>query len=136
MKFNRIVILSAVAALIFSVLACSALSSTPTASNFYMASDEQGTNKTTTFSATDDFYVFFDVSNIKDGTVFESKWYALNVSGQDASTPFKTLDYTYASGVNTIYMQLSNSGPWPAGNYKVEIDMADTKVGELQFSVQ
>src|SRR5258708_34759572 len=136
MKFNKIAVVLGAMMMVLSILACSAVSTTPTASNFYMASDSQGTNKTTTFSPSDDFYVFFDVSNIKDGTIFESKWYALNVTGQDPAKPFKTLDYTYSSGVGTIYMQLTNSGSWPAGNYKVDIYMTDTKTGELQFSVK
>jgi hypothetical protein len=117
-------------------LACSTLSTTPGISNIYMASDEAGTNRTTVFSPTDAFYVFFDVNNIEAGTRFQSRWYGLDLEDVDANTPIQTFDYTYEEGIGNIYFQLTNDQGWPVGNYKVEIYMMDTKVGEQQFSVQ
>ena len=111
-------------------------SSNPTASNFYMSSDSQGKNRTTTFSPNDAFFIFLAVSGVKGGTVFESKWYALNVSGQDPNTPFKTMDLTYESGGLTTYFHLTNNGPWPTGNYKVDVYMNDIQIVEQQFSVR
>lgn len=136
MAFKKLTVLLAVAALIASILACSFFSSGPSTSNFYMASDQNGQNKTTTFSSNQDFYAFFDVSGIQPGTKFEAQWYALNVQGQDPTKPFQTTDYTYQSGISTIYFQLTNSGGWPAGNYKVQIFMSGSQIGELTFSVQ
>jgi hypothetical protein len=129
-------ILYALIVLLLASLACSAGNTTPSATNFYMATDEAGTNKTTTFSPNDDFYVFFDVANIEPGTTFQSRWYALNVEGQDPNTPFQTIDYTYEEGIGNIYFQLTNDQGWPAGSYKVEVYMEGTKVGEQTFSVQ
>lgn len=127
----------ALVAVLFASLACNALMpATPGASNFYMATDVEGTNRTTVFSPTDDFYVFFDVSGIEVGTNFQSRWYALDVEGEDPNVPFQTIDYAYESDISNIYFQLTNSDGWPAGNYKVEIYMNDVKVGEQQFSVQ
>jgi len=117
-------------------LACSTLSSTPGASNFYMAKDSEGTNRTNVFAPDDDFFVFFDVSGIEAGTNFESRWYVLDLEGQDPNTPVQTISYPYEEGVGNIYFQLTSDDPWPAGNYKVEIYMNGTKVGEQAFSVQ
>jgi hypothetical protein len=118
-------------------LACNALApSTPGVSNIYMAKDKDGNNKTNVFSPTDDFFVLFDVSGVDVGTKFQSRWYALDVEGQDPNTPFQTIDYTYEADIANIYFQLTNGDGWPTGNYKVEIYMNDTKVGEQQFSVQ
>ena len=137
MKNKRLYpILCAVVALFIVSLACNALSSTPGASNFYMATDEAGTNKTTIFSPTDDFYVFFDVSGVDEGTNFQSRWYALDIEGEDPNVPFQTIDYAYETGKTNIYFQLTNDEGWPTGNYKVEIYMNDVKVGEQAFSVQ
>jgi hypothetical protein len=129
-------ILSAVLILVAISLACSSLSPTPGASNFYMATDEDGTNKTNTFSPEDDFFVFFEVAGLEPGTAFQSRWYALDVEGQDPSTPFQTIDYPYEEGITTIYFQMTSQEPWPVGNYKVEVYMNDAKVGEQAFNVQ
>jgi hypothetical protein len=64
-------------------LACNAAAATPGISNIYMATDQEGTNQTTVFSPTDDFYVFFDVSGVDVGTNFQSRWYALDIEGQE-----------------------------------------------------
>jgi len=137
MKNKRLYpILCAVVALFIASLACNALAGTPGASNFHMASDEAGTNRTTVFSPTDDFFVFFDVSGADEGTNFQSRWYALDIEGEDPNVPFQTIDYPYESGISNIYFQLTNDEGWPAGNYRVEIYMNDVKVGEQAFSVQ
>jgi hypothetical protein len=137
MKNKRLYpVLCAVVALFTASLACNALSSTPGASNFYMATDEAGTNRTTVFSPTDDFYIFFDVSGVDAGTNFQSRWYALEIEGEDPNVPFQTSDYTYESGISSIYFQLTNDEGWPTGNYRVEVHMNDVKVGEQAFSVQ
>lgn len=135
-KKNLYSVLFAVLALLIVSLACSGGPSTPGASNFYMATDEEGTNRTNVFSTTDDFYVFFDVSGVEPGTSFQSRWYALNIEGEDPNVPFQTIDYSYEEGIGNIYFQLTNDQGWPVGNYKVEVYMNGTEVGEQEFSVQ
>ncbi len=129
-------ILVAALALVLSTLACGA-SAPAGVSNIYMANNENGDNQTTTFAPTDDIYVFFDVNQVDNGTQFEIKWYALNVDGQDPSTPFTTSDYSY-NGESTLYANITStdSSGFPAAQYKVEIYMAGVKVGEQQFNVQ
>ena len=138
MKYKKLYpILLAVIALVVASLACSfGAPAEPTASNFYMATDQEGNNRTTVFSSTDDFFVHFDVAGIEVGTPFQSRWYVLDVEGQDPNTPFQTIDYAYEEGIGNIYFQLTNADGWPVGNYKVEIYMNGTKVGEQLFSVQ
>lgn len=133
---NLYPILTAVMVIVIVSLACSSLSPTPGASNFYMASDVDGNNKTTVFSPDDDFFVFFDVAGIEVGTNFQSRWYALDVEGQDPNEPFQTIDYAYEEGISSIYFQMTSAEPWPVGNYKVEVYMNGAKMGEQTFSVQ
>ncbi len=128
-----------VALVLVTTLACSfssLLSNTPSTSNFYMATDNTGNTHVTSYNSGQDFFVFFDVSNIPTGTPFQAKWYALDVTGQDPATAFQTTDYTYESGVSTIYFQLTNSGGWPTGHYRVDIYMNNNKIGEQTFTVQ
>ena len=101
-----------------------------------MATDSEGVNRTTVFSPTDDFFVFFEVAGIEVGTKFQSRWYALDVEGVDPSAPVETIDYVSEPNIASIYFQLSPFDSWSPGNYKVEIYMNDVKVGEQQFSVQ
>ncbi len=133
---NLYPILCVALVMLVAALACSSLNATPGASNFFMATDKDGANKTTTFSPTDDFYVFFNVAGIEDGTSFHSRWYALDLEGQDPNTPIQTIDYPYEKGISKVYFQLTNKSDWPVGNYKVEIYIKDTKIGEQTFNVQ
>jgi hypothetical protein len=135
MKSNKVSILLAVIALIISTLACGS-SGPPGVSNIYMASDDAGNNKTTTFAPTDTIHVFFDVNQVDNGAQLQMKWFALNVDGQDPTTSFKTLDYAY-KGEPTINGQISStSGGFPVGQYKVEVYLNDAKVGEQQFDIK
>jgi len=135
MKKKNFILLSAIVALILASLACN-FGGEPGASNFYMAKDADGDLQTSVFSPTDDFYIFFDVNSVDVGTYFEGQWFALDIEGEDPSTPFSTIDYNLEEGVSTIYFQLFNDEQWPVGTYRVDIYMEGAKVGEQQFSVR
>ena len=129
---NKIYIWITMLAVVLLLAACS---KTPTVANFYLTNDDQGSNKTTTFAPTDSFNLFFDVSNVPSGTLFETKWYILNVSGQDPNTPFQTIDQKYDGSSAAFHFHLTNSGNWPIAQYRVDIYMSGNQVGELQFNV-
>ena len=128
-------VLFAVVALIISTLACS-FGSEPGVSNIRMTTDDSGETSTTSYSPTDDFYVFFDVSGMDVGTPFEGRWFALNIEGEDPNTPFSTIEYNLEEGVGQVYFQLYSDVDWPVGNYRIDIYMNGEKVGEQEFSVQ
>jgi len=140
MKNKSTFMLFALLAMVFSLSGCAP---SPRVSNFYMARDDQGANKTATFAPTDAFYLFFDVDQIPKGTPFEARWYALNISGKDPNTPFKVMDQNFIGGstflwlsVSTrLYFHLTNTTDWPVGQYRVDVYMSGNKVGEVSFSV-
>jgi hypothetical protein len=132
---NTISVLLAVFALIVSSLACN-LGGEPGVSNIHMSTDETGEITVSSYSPTDDFYVYFDVNLVDVGTPFEGRWYAMDIEDQDPSTPFQTIDYNLEEGVGSVYFQLFNDIEWPVGTYRVEVYMDGAKVGEQQFSVQ
>ncbi len=138
MKTRRLAPLVAGLALIMAILACSTFETTPTVSNIRMATDDTGKTSTSTYAPTDQFYVFADLSGIKVGSVIEAKWYAVNAQGVTANSELNTSDYTYESGVNFVYFQLSTTdgGDWPTGTYRVELFLDGTKTGEQAFTVQ
>ena len=136
MKTKKLLpVLFAVLALVISILACN-FGGEPGASNFYMATDESGETKTTVYSSTDEFFVFFDVSAIEPGTQFEARWYILDYEGEDPNSPFETINYAYEEGTSQIYFQLTSDSEWPASRYRVEVFMNDAKAGEQQFTVE
>jgi hypothetical protein len=125
-------------AIVAITLACSALATTPTVSNLRMATDETGKSTTSSYAPGDKFFIFADLSGIKVGSVIEAKWYAVNAEGVDANSEINTSDYTYETGIDFVYFQLSTSdgGDWPTGSYRVELYLDGTKVGEQGFTVQ
>jgi hypothetical protein len=128
-------ILFAVFALLAATLACGT-SAPAGVSNIRMANDADATNITTTFAPTDVIYVFFDVNEVETGAAFQVKWYALNLDGQDPTEAFTVTDYSY-NDESTIYAQIeSTDGGFPVAQYKVEIYLNGSKVGEQQFSVE
>ena len=129
-------VLGALTLILIATLACNAVSATPGASDFYMAKDAEGTNRTDVFAPEDDFFVHFNVSGIEPGTNFQSRWFVTDLEGQDPNTPIQTIDYAYQEGIGKIYFQLTGSEPWPPATYKVEVYMNDAKIGEQQFTVQ
>lgn len=137
MRKSQIAILLVLLALVASTLACGT-SAPAGVSNLALSTDKEGTNKTTTFAPTDTIYLTADFNQVDKGASFDIKWYALNITGQDATTPFLTSNYVYdGSAANKLYASAnSTSGGFPAGQYKVEVDLNGTKVAEQDFTIQ
>ncbi len=138
MKSTKLPALLGVLAIVLAGLACSQFQTTPTLSNIRMATDDTGKTSTTSYSPGNEFFVFADLSGIKVGSVIEAKWYAVNAQGVDANSELNTSDYTYESGVNYVYFQLSTTdgSDWPTGSYRVDLYLDGAKVGEQSFTVQ
>lgn len=131
-------IVLAVLALVFSSLACEALSTEMSVENLRMAYDQDGKQVTSTFSDTDIFYAVADLNNATQGMVVKAKWVAVDVADTEAGLEFQeqTIDITEESFSGTIYFQLSNDDGWPAGLYRVDIYLNDTLGQSLEFNVQ
>jgi hypothetical protein len=138
MKNRKVAILLAGIVMAAALLACGALSTTPTVSNIRMTTDETGKTPTSSYAPSDAFYVFGDLSGLSKGQVVQAKWYAVNAEGVDPNSEINTSDYTYETGIGYVYFQLTTSdgGDWPAGSYKVELYLDGNKVGEQGFTVQ
>jgi hypothetical protein len=135
MKSSRIVVLSVILVLIASMLVACGSSAPAGVSNLVLSSDKGGASRAT-FAPPDTISLSADVNQVDAGTSFDIKWYALNVSGQDPATPFVTSTVAYSSGNNLSANINSTTGGFPAGQYKVEVDMNGAKVGEQTFDIQ
>lgn len=132
---NVLPVLFAVLALMVSTLACN-FGSEPGVSNIRMTTDDTGETTVTSYSPSDDFFVYFDVNSVDVGTLFEGHWYALDIEDQDPNTAFSTIEYSLEESIGSVYFQLFNDDQWPVGTYRIDVYMEGAKVGEQQFNVR
>jgi len=110
----------------------------PPASGFiqdaFLARDSDGNEPTTTFAPGDIFYAIVDVVDAPADTTLEAYWYAVQAEGVD---PNYLIDQASVTGGDDTYtFNLSNTNPWPAGDYKVEIYVNGALELTLEFTVQ
>ncbi len=98
-----------------------------------LTKDEAGTQTTSTFGPNDTFYLIVNLANAPDDTKVKASWTAVAVEGADPNTPLDDVELT--SGSNTLTFNLDNAGPWPAGDYQVELFLNGESVRTLTFRV-
>ena len=119
-------ILPACAAFLVLVLsACSFSASSANISSAKMSTDKDGKNQTQTFSPNEPFYCIVELSNAPDDTEVRAVWIAVKAEGADPNT--KIDEATAKSGSGQLQFNLSNDGPWPTGDYKVDLYLNDAK---------
>ena len=123
---TTLLFLPACAAFLVLVLsACSFSASSANISSAKMSTDKDGKNPTQTFSPNEPFYCIVELSNAPDDTEVRAVWIAVNVEGADPNT--KIDEAAAKSGSGQLQFNLSNDGPWPTGDYKVDLYLNDEK---------
>ncbi|GIK55029.1 MAG: PDZ domain-containing protein [Chloroflexi bacterium] len=107
--------------------------STANISQARLAKDEAGTQTTTTFAPGDTFYLLVDLANAPDGTKVKASWTAVNAEGAPPDTHLDDVELTSGSG--TLTYDLKNDGPWPVGDYKVDLYLNNELNQTLTFKV-
>ena len=114
-------------ALVFTFIlsACSVSASTANISDAKMTRDEAGKNPTKVFSPEDKtFYLIAELSNAPEDTAVKALWTAVDVEGVKPNLKIdESRITTDESGQLTF--DLTNDGPWPVGDYKVELFLND-----------
>jgi hypothetical protein len=122
------------AALLATVLALGCTISTANIGDAWMARDEEGTQRTTTFGSSEVFYCVVELKNAPDDTTVKASWTAVDVEGVDPNT---FIDETVlTSGSGSLHFQLSNDSLWPNGRYKVDLVLNDELDRTLEFEVR
>lgn len=134
MNHNKLKIGLVLLVLVLSSLACSFNFSTAKIQDAFMARDEPGSDRTTTFTQEDDFYCIVELANAPDDTSVKAVWYAVDV--QDVEPNFIIDEYSLTTGDGIVPFSLTNDMLWPTGNYKVELYLNDELDRTLEFSVQ
>ena len=128
--------LALVLALILS--ACSVSASTANISDAKMTRDEAGKNPTKVYSPTDTtFYLIAELSNAPEDTTVKAVWTAVDAEGVKPNLKIDESRIT-ADGGGQLTFDLTNDGPWPVGEYKVDLFLNDGEepARTLKFKVQ
>jgi hypothetical protein len=123
-------------AFIFS--GCSVSASTANISAAKMARDEAGKNPTKVFSPEDKtFYLIAELSNAPEETAVKALWRAVDVEGVKPNLKIDESRIT-TDGSGKLIFDLTNEGPWPVGEYKVDLFLNDDKepARTLEFEVR
>ena len=124
------------AILILVLSACSFSASSANISSAKMAHDQDGKQPTKTFSPDEPFYCIVELSNAPDDTRVRAVWSAVKVEGANPNTKIDEAKTTSGSG--QLQFNLSNEGPWPTGDYRVDLYLNDANkpTKTLEFKVQ
>jgi len=95
-------------------------------------SSYKAVDPTTTFAPTDKFFASTQVSNLIVGSKVESRWYF----GADEINGGRTSITSDKAGSGYLSFSLSNTTPFPAGDYKVEIYLDGALVKTVPFNVK
>ena len=122
--------------LILAMSACSFSASSAKISDAKMARDQDGKQPTETFSPDEPFYCIVELSNAPNDTEVRAVWIAVKAEGAKPNTKIDEARTTSGSG--QLQFNLSNQGPWPTGDYKVDLYLNDAEkpTKTLQFEVQ
>ena len=122
--------------LVIALTACSFSASSANISSAKMARDQDGKQPTKTFSPDEPFYCIVELSNAPNDTKVRAVWVAVKAEGVKPNTEIDAAKTTSGSG--QLQFNLSNQGPWPTGDYKVDLYLNDAKkpTKTLTFEVQ
>ena len=129
-------VLVCAAFLVLALSACSFSASSANISSAKMARDQDGKQPTKMFSPNEQFYCIVELSNAPKDTKVRAVWTAVKAEGADPDTKIDEAKTTSGSG--QLQFNLSNEGPWPTGDYKVDLYLNDAKepTKTLTFKVQ
>ncbi|MGQ9548716.1 MAG: hypothetical protein ACUVWS_08805 [Roseiflexus sp.] len=120
--------------LVLFIMACSISASTANIADAWMATDETGSARVTTYSPFDTFFAIIDLRNAPATTRLKAVWTAVNIGGNPINEVINETSAEMGSGI--LNFRLSLQEPWPSGEYKVDIYLNDKLEKTLTFEVQ
>ena len=118
---NKVFLLGLLLTIALILSGCSVSASTANISDAKMTLDEAGTNPTKVFSPDDKtFYCIAELSNAPEDTTVKAIWRAVDVEGVKPNFEIDESRIT-ADGSGELTFDLTNDGPWPVGEYRVDL---------------
>jgi len=121
-------------AVVLASVACEFSASTANITNAVMTKDQEGKNQVTVYAPTDPFYCIVSLANAPEDTKVKAVWIAVDVAGVTANT--QILEKELTTGLDKVTFTLTNDNPWPAGKYKVDIQLNGTTAKTVEFQVK
>ena len=136
MNSNRFKMVFPLVAIGLILAACSFNFSTANFADAFMAMDQDGNQRTTTYGQSDIFYAIVDLANAPEDTVVRSLWFAVDVGIVDPNTQIADLSYTGGDG--RVYFSWFNEPGtlWPTGQCRVDLYLNGELETSLEFQVQ
>lgn len=123
----------AVALLIIASLACNFSFSTANIGEAYMATDEDGNDKTSKFVQSDTIYAILELKNAPDDTELKAIWYTIEAEGEEPNA--KILESDISGSAGQYNFSLTNDALFPLGTYKVELLLNGKVEKTLNFEI-
>lgn len=131
MKKRNWMILFAMSALALSAIACEFSATTASIKDAYLVTDESSGQKTSSYTQDQPFVFVVEQANAPDDTKVKAVWYSVDESGK--ATQF--VEKEMVTGGSPVTFSATNNGPWPVGNYKVELYLNDKLNKTVEFTV-
>ena len=134
MNKRLLMIFFAIGMLVLASIACDASASTANISSVVLTAENSATGaETTTFTPDQTFYAVVTLANAPDTTKVKAVWSTVDGDGKATQMAEKEI---VGSASPIIFNAANNAGPWPVGNYRVEIFLNDKSNKVIDFSVQ
>ncbi len=98
----------------------------------YLASDEKGDFRTSSFSADQPIYLFFSIDDPANLNAVHTVWTAVDVPGYE---PNKVIYESNNKATSPKFKILADRKDWKAGKYKVELSLNGTLDEKVEFEI-
>ncbi|MCA9951563.1 MAG: trypsin-like peptidase domain-containing protein [Anaerolineales bacterium] len=98
-----------------------------------LSTDSAGEQQTTTFAPEDTFFLVGELANAPDDTTLKAEWTAVAVADTEPNSLIDTAELVGGDG--TFTFDMTNTNPWPAGDYQVALYLNGELERTLPFEV-
>lgn len=134
MKRSLSVLFLLLSSALLLLTACEFSASTANIKSATLAKDPDGKQPATTFETNEPFYLIVDLANAPDSTTVKAIWYAVDVGS--VAPPNTLIDQnSIQTGSGIVTFDLTPSGQWAPGTYKVELYLNDELNQTLNITV-
>jgi len=110
--------------------------STANIADAYLSTNQDGTDRVTSYSQESVFYAIVVLANAPDDSSLKASWYVVEAVDTEPNLLISEVSTTGSDG--QYYFTLTNEAGfiWPIGSYRVDLYLNDKLDRSLEFSIQ